>query len=112
MIILYSVVKYRTRYARNPKVKLNDYAFKPINGKMRSFLEEEFLDSWTNEYCEYKPIHNATKRLCTIIEAKYEKKSLNKTTTKECQHLTVTKKAELLSFINKYERLLDGIIGT
>ena len=56
-----------------PLVNLNDYDFKPTNRKMWPFLEESFLNEYVNECHELETARITTKRVCTIIDAYYEK---------------------------------------
>ena len=54
-------------------VKINAYAFKPINGKTRPFSEETFLNAYVNDYYESKPMRNKTKGVCKTTNSKYER---------------------------------------
>ena len=70
----------------------------------------------TNAYVEevyYSDnVRTATKLLRVILDAKYEKENLNKVMENQCQHLTMTKRNELIKLLHKSEELFDGKIGT
>ena len=54
----------------------------------------------------------ATKQLCVILDAKYEKADLHKFMETQCQHLTTTQSNELLKLLQKFGELFDGTLGT
>ena len=67
------------------------YKFKLINGNIHPFLEEYFLSFYLNECYESETIQEAANWVLNILEYKYEKESLGKTMTEECQNFMVTK---------------------
>ena len=48
-------------------------------------------------------VHTATKLLCVILDAKYDKADLHKVMETQCQHLTVTQRNELLKLLQKFK---------
>ena len=62
----------------------------------------------------YKPEHTRTdtKPLRAILDAKYEKVYLHKVMKKQCQHLTMTQRNELLKLLQRFKELFDGKIDT
>ena len=57
-------------------------------------------------------VRTATKQLCVILDAKYEKADLHKVMETQCQHLTVTQRNELIKLLQKFKELFDGTLGT
>ena len=47
-----------------------------------------------------------------MIDTKYKNADLHKTINESCQHITVTKQAELLTLLKKYEGLFYASLGT
>ena len=54
----------------------------------------------------------ATKQFSVILNAKYEKADLHKVMENQFQHLTMTKRNELLKLLQKLEELFGGTLGT
>ena len=54
---------------------------------------------------------NATKRVITILDAKYDKADLPAIVNDNCSHLTPLQREKLLSLLLKYESLFDGTLG-
>ena len=47
-----------------------------------------------------------------MIYAKYEKSDLHKVIETQCEHLTMTQHNELLKWVQKFEELFDGTLGS
>ena len=78
-----------------PIVYLGMHEFKYLNtGKI--IPEESFMNAYTEEIYESEHVCTATKLLCIILDAKYEKENLHKVMKTQCQHLTETQRNELL----------------
>ena len=45
------------------------------------------MDAYAEEVHELEPVRISTKLLCVILDAKYEKKALNKVMKNQSQHL-------------------------
>ena len=62
----------------------------------------------------YKPEHTRTdtKPLRAILDAKYEKVYLHKVMKKQCQHLTMTQRNELLKLLQIFKELFDVTLVT
>ena len=65
--------------------------------------EEFFTNSYVVEVYESEHVHIATKQLSVILDAKYEKRNLQKVMENQCQHLTMTPRNELLKLLQKFE---------
>ena len=55
-------------------------------------------------------LHDATERMKSILDAKYEKANLDKIVD-DCYHLNETDKRKLYNLLKKYEVLFDGTLG-
>ena len=66
-------------------IDLNDYDLEPMNGGNEHICKESFINSYVSEWIE--SVHDATMRLCMILDSKYEKADLDKSITKQCKHL-------------------------
>ena len=51
-------------------------------------------------------MHTATKGLCVILDAKYEKSHLHKVMETQCQHLTMTQRNKFLKLLQNFEEFL------
>ena len=68
-------------------IDLGTYSFKYLNtGKITP--EELFMNSYVEELYESEQVLNYNKRLCKILDAKYENSDLNKLMKTQCQQLT------------------------
>jgi hypothetical protein len=56
-------------------------------------------------------ICSATKRMVTILDAKYEKADLPAIIRENCSHLTAFNREKLLSVLLKFKLLFDGTLG-
>ena len=56
---------------------LINYEFKPLTEKIDK-LEESFINSYVNKCHEFKSTIISTRKICSILNAKYEKANLNK----------------------------------
>ena len=74
-------------------------------------MEELFLDTFVNNCYESESSCNGTKIVRTKLSTKYENSDLDKTITKHCQNLMVSKQAELSTLLNKYQGLFNGSLG-
>ena len=70
-------------------VDLHYYKCEFLKKKMRPYSEELFIDSYAIEYCEFEPVHNATKQILKILDTKYDKSHLDKIVNKNCKHFSV-----------------------
>ena len=50
------------------------------------------MNAYTEEIYELEQVRTSTKRLCVILDAKYENTDLNKVMKNKCQHLTETQR--------------------
>ena len=83
-------------------VDLGTYTFKDLNtGEITP--EESFTNDYVKEVYESEHVHTATKQLCVILYAKYEKSDLHKVIDNQCQHLTTTQRNEFLKLLQKFE---------
>ena len=57
-------------------------------------------------------VHSYTKRVCVILDARYENAYLHKFMETQFQNLTLTQRTSLLKLSQKFEELLDGTLGT
>ena len=62
-----------------------------------------FTGAYVKEIYESKHVSSATKRLCVILDEKYEKLYLHKVMETHCQHLTMTKHNDVLKLLQKFE---------
>ena len=70
------------------------------------------MNDYAVEIKELEQVHNYTKWLREILDAKYENSDLNKVMKNQCQYLTETKCNELLKLLQKIEELFYVTIGT
>ena len=80
-----------------------------INVKQK---RENYTNTYIEELYELEHVHTATKRLCVILDAKYEKSDLHKVMKTQFEHTTITQCIESLKLIQKFEELFDGTLGT
>ena len=57
-------------------------------------------------------VHTSTKLLPVPLDDKYGNKYLNEVMKTQCQHLTESQHNELLKFLQIFEELFDGTLGT
>ena len=92
-------------------VDLGTYMLKNLNtGEI--IPEESFTNAYVKEVYKSENVRTAAKRLRVILDAKYEKADLHKVMENRCQHLTMTKRNELLKLLQKLEELFNGTLGT
>ena len=79
----------------------NFYNFRKhlFSGCIFPFLEEYLLNFYLNECYESETIQEAANWVLNILEYKYEKESLGKTMTEECQNFMVTKQAKVSNLL-------------
>ena len=93
-----------------PMDDLVTYEFKNLNtGKITP--KELFTNTYIEELYDSEHFRITTKLLRVILDAKYEKTDLNKVMETQCQHMTITKRNELLKLIQIFEELLDGTLA-
>ena len=81
-----------------PMVDVRIYGFKLLtDNKVKP--EEYFINTYIDECLEYQVTINSTRRICRILDAKYEKADLNKVMDKKCQHLIPNKREILLHIL-------------
>ena len=94
-----------------PMVDLGTHEFKYLNiGNITP--EESFTNVYAEEINESEQVHTSTKRLCVILDAKYEKPDLNKVMKNQCQDLIEIQCHELLKLLQTFEEFFDGTLGT
>ena len=71
-----------------------------------------FTDAYVEEVYESEHLRTATKRLRTILDTKNEKSYLHKFVETQCQHLTTTRRNDLLKLLQKIEEFFDVTLGT
>ena len=77
---------------------LDTYEFKYLNtGKVTP--EGSCMNKNSEEIHESEQVHNSTKQLCVILDAKYENAYLNKVMENQCQHFTEVKRNELIKLL-------------
>ena len=64
-------------------VDLSKYLFKYLNTR-EIILGELFTNVYFEELYESEHVHTATKRLCVILDAKYQKSNLHKVMETHC----------------------------
>ena len=74
------------------------------------FDDDEFLNTKFEEYYKSSAVQQATSRMTTILDAKYEKADLDNV-VKSAIHLSESKKSSLRALLGKYEELFDGTLG-
>ena len=68
---------------------------------------------YVDEDFESEKSIKSTRRMCRILDGKYENADLNEVMTKQFQiHLTATERHELLQLLKKFEDLFDGTLDT
>ena len=70
--------------------------------------------AWTvNNNMAHKPhsMHEATKQVVYILDAKYEKADLQSVVSANCTHLSLQDQNNLLELLTEYEELFDGTLG-
>ena len=70
------------------------------------------MNTYADKVCVSEQVRTYTKQLRTVLDAKYEKEDLNKLVKNKCQHLTEEKINKLLKVLQKYEDLLNVMLGT
>ena len=79
-------------------INLGTYIFKDLNrGKFTP--KETFTNNYVQELYESEHACTATKQLCVILYAKYEKADLRKVMETQCQHLIITQRNDLLKLL-------------
>ena len=58
-----------------------------------------FNGDYIKEVYKSEHVRNATKRLCVILDTKYEKENLHKVMETHCKHLTMTQRNDLLKLL-------------
>ena len=92
-------------------VDLSTYIFKYLNtGKI--IPEESFTNAYVEEVYESEHVRTDTKLLRVILYAKYGKLDLHMVMENQCQHLTMTKRNEVLKLLQKFEELFNGKLVT
>ena len=71
-----------------------------------------FTDAYVEEIYESEHVRTSTELLRVILDAKYERAYLHKVMEAQCQHLTMTKRNDILKSLQKFEELFDGTLGT
>ena len=71
-----------------------------------------FANAYFKEVYESEHVRTSTKRLCVILDDKYENSDLHKVSKNQCQHLTMTQRNELPELLQKFEDYFDGKIET
>ena len=92
-------------------VDVGIYEFKDLNtGEITP--EESFINDYAEKINESEQVCTSTKRLCVILDTKYEKAYLNKVTENQCKHLIEVQRNLLLQLLQQSEELFDGTLGT
>ena len=68
----------------SPMVDISNCEFKPLTYKIVK-LEEYFINMYVNKCLESKITMSSMRRMCGILDAKYEKDYLHKVMTKQCK---------------------------
>ena len=81
---------------------------KPLN----AFSDPRRLYNIYREATEPAVTKEATRRVCEMLESKYEKADLNKVVQDNCPHLTEDQREALLKLLQRHEGLFEGKLGT
>ena len=64
------------------------------------------------KYMNSEKGRTSTRLFRVILDAKYEKKGLNKVIKNQCQNLTETQRNELMKSLQKFKYIFDGTLVT
>ena len=70
------------------------------------------MNAYVDKLYGSEKVRTYTKLLHASLDVKYEKADLNKVIKNQCQHLTEEKINKLLKVLQKYEDLLNVMLGT
>ncbi len=60
---------------------------------------------------ELQSMHEATRRVVHILDAKYEKADLQAVVSANCTHLSLQDQNKLMELLTEFEELFDGTLG-
>ena len=69
------------------------------------------MNAYVEELHKQDQVCTSDKKLCVILDTKYEKTDLNKLAKNKFQNLTEMQRNEFLKLLQKFEELLDGTLG-
>ena len=81
---------------------------------VNSLTTSNMENVWTvNNSMSHKPhsMHEATKRVVHILDAKYEKADLQSVVSTNCTHLSLQGQNKLLELLMEFEDFFDGTLG-
>ena len=90
---------------------LSNYDFKSLTENIVK-LDKSFINSSIDKCLESKISIGYTRRMRRILDAKYEKKDLNKVMTEKCQYWIPSKQEIPLDIFKRFEDCFYGILGT